>query len=78
MVQLQIIFDGHHDEEQGPKTFPMILVDPVIHSPDDIHLFVPYAPCSDEFLFITVCTCTNLYVLVLNGLLPPAYEVARR
>ena len=67
MVQLEIIFDGHYDKEQ--KTFPMILVDPIIHSSVDVHLFVPYAPCSDEFLFITVCTCTNSYILLaLNDL----------
>ena len=36
--------------------------DPIIHSPADVQIFVPYPPCSDEFIFITVCTKLFTYV----------------
>ena len=50
-----MIFDGVDNEEERDKAFPLeVVADPFIDSSLDVQLFVPHAPCSDEFIFIRV------------------------
>ena len=59
-----MIFDGTDNEEERDKAFPLeVVADPFIDSSVDVQLFVPYAPCSDEYIFIKV---SFIYVFILN------------